>query len=67
MVKLRGYYEDAQKEKSSITIMYILDCTPHIDNPEKETRDYYIKGIYSAVKNGQMAPGIPDWLAFELE
>ena len=67
VVKLRGYYEDAQKEKSSITIAYVLECTPHIDNPEKETRDYYIKGIYSAVKNGQMAPGIPDWLAFELE
>ncbi len=64
VVKLRGYYEDAQKEKCSITIVYVLNCTPNV---ETESMDYSIKEIYSSVKNDKMVKSIPDWLAYELE
>lgn len=64
VVKLRGYYEDTQKEKISITIVYILGCKPDADT---EAKSYWIQSIFSSVKNDAMKPGIPDWLAYELE
>ena len=35
VVKLRGYYEDAQKEKHSIEIKYFLKCEPNIEDGSK--------------------------------
>lgn len=64
VVKLRGYYEDGQKEKNSITIWYYLNCEPNIADG---TRAYSIKQLYSAVKDEKSKKGIPDWLAYELE
>ncbi len=64
VVKLRGYYEDAQKEKHSIEIKYFLKCEPNIEDGSKA---YSIKRLYSAVKDEKSKQGIPDWLAYELE
>ena len=64
VVKLRGYYEDGQKEKNAITVWYYLKCEPNI---AEGTRAYSIKQLYSAVKDEKSKQGIPDWLAYELE
>lgn len=64
VVKLRGYYEDAQKEKHSIDIKYILKCEPNI---EDGSRAFSVKRLSSAVKDEKTKDGIPDWLAYELE
>lgn len=64
VVKLRGYYEDKQKEKFTITIVYILGCKPDAGT---EVKSYWIENIFSSVKDDAMKPGIPGWLAFELE
>ncbi|MEN6380919.1 MAG: tetratricopeptide repeat protein [Synergistaceae bacterium] len=64
VVKLRGYYEDGQKEKNSITIWYYVKCEPNIADG---TRAYSIKQLYYAVKDEKSKKGIPDWLAYELE
>jgi len=64
VVKLRGYYEDGQKEKNAITVWYYLKCEPNIADG---TKAYSIKQLYSAVKDEKSKQGIPDWLAYELE
>ena len=64
VVKLKGYYDDPQKEKTSILIVYLLDCVPNIETGEKS---YSMKNYYSATKGEKTKPGIPDWLAYELE
>ncbi len=64
VVKLRGYYEDAQKEKHSIEIKYFLKCEPNIEDGSKA---FSIKRLSSAVKDEKTKDGIPDWLAYELE
>ncbi len=64
VVKLRGYYEDGQKEKNAITVWYYLKCEPNI---AEGTRAFSIKQLYSAVKDEKSKQGIPDWLAYELE
>ena len=64
VVKLRGYYEDAQKEKHSIDIKYVLACEPNI---EDGSRAFSIKRLSSSVKDEKTKDGIPDWLAYELE
>lgn len=64
VVKLRGYYDDPQKEKTSIFIVYLINCTPNIETGEKV---YSIKAYHSSTKGADTKPGIPDWLAYELE
>lgn len=64
VVKLRGYYEDGQKEKNAITVWYYLKCDPNIADG---TNAYSIKQLYSASKDEKSKQGIPDWLAYELE
>ncbi|HAJ93523.1 MAG TPA: hypothetical protein DCM41_01390 [Synergistaceae bacterium] len=64
VVKLRGYYEDGQKEKNAISVWYYLNCEPNIADG---TRAFSIKQLYSAVKDEKSKKGIPDWLAYELE
>lgn len=64
VVKLKGYYEDGQKEKNSITIWYYLHCEPDIADG---SRSFTIKQLYSASKDEKSKQGIPDWLAYELE
>ena len=64
VVKLRGYYEDGQKEKNSITVWYYIHCEPNIADG---SRSFTIKQLYSASKDEKSKQGIPDWLAFELE
>lgn len=64
VVKLRGYYDNPQKEKTSIMIVYLVECTPNIETGEKS---YSIKHYFSATKGEKAKQGLPDWLAYELE
>ena len=64
VVKLNGYYDDPQKEKSSILIVYLIGCEPNIETGNKS---YSIRNYFSSTKGEKNKPGIPDWLAYELE
>lgn len=64
VVKLNGYYDDPHKEKSSILIVYLIGCEPNIETGDKS---YSIRNYFSSTKGEKTTPGIPDWLAYELE